>query len=98
MARANDSVDYVTCACGKRGYRSRKDARKASRTISIRGVSAYRCPHPRAHPVFYWHLGHLPQATKDGRKDRAELGVPAPRRPQKFHSHRGVEPPCPTPT
>lgn len=88
MGRSNNSVDFVTCPCGKRGYRSRKEARRASRIRSISGVNAYRCAHPNAHPIFFWHLGHLPTATKDGRRERGSLGTHATRSPGTF---KGVE-------
>jgi hypothetical protein len=54
-----------TCpACGKRCYVSRRHARAAARVIDP-AMSAYRCGG-------YWHLGHLPEAVRRGRRTRTE--------------------------
>lgn len=72
--------DFVTCACGKRGYASRKDARRAARMGSKRGVNAYECTHPDAPPIYRWHFGHLPYQVKESRWSRSSLGQAASRR------------------
>lgn len=56
-ARNDARSRYTTCVCGKRGYSSRRIARKAAKQgfPGGGGLAAYRC-HRR--PLF-WHLGHL---------------------------------------
>jgi len=62
MTREN-SVPYTTCKrTGKRGYESRKDARRArGQHVKAEGLSAYRCRY-----CYSWHLGHLPPEVKRG--------------------------------
>lgn len=52
---------YITCACGKRGFGSRRAAKAVVRELRERGddpndhmLNAYRC---RVSPVFF-HVGH----------------------------------------
>jgi ssDNA-binding Zn-finger/Zn-ribbon topoisomerase 1 len=54
-----------TPECGKRGYHSRSDAKKALRGHRgagfSRGVRPYECP-----TCGYWHLGHVPFSVRAG--------------------------------
>lgn len=73
-----DRIPYVICVCGKRGYYSRKEAKKEQRHNSWHGMTSYRCERSE---VALWHLGHLPGPVKKGRWDRRTLGPSAPRTP-----------------
>ena len=42
------------CA-GKRGYRSKGDAKRVAKRVGMTGVAAYRCPH-----CGFFHLGTKP--------------------------------------
>lgn len=59
-----------TPECGKRGYQTRADAKKALRHHRkrgfSRGVRPYECP-----ACGFWHLGHVPYAVKVGFVDEA---------------------------
>lgn len=59
-----------TPECGKRGYQTRADAKKALRhhrgSGGDRTVRPYECPTCGA-----WHLGHVPYAVKVGFVDEA---------------------------
>lgn len=51
------SISTTTCACGKTGYRCRRDARRAARVLHPgEHLRAYTCD--AALPGFGWHLGH----------------------------------------
>lgn len=78
---------YVTCpGCGKRGYYSRKAARKAAQAASLRGLNAYRC---KVWDEELWHLGHLPDPVRDGKTDRGSLGYTAQRPEFKWDRNYG---------
>ncbi|AOE43751.1 hypothetical protein SEA_BANTAM_61 [Gordonia phage Bantam] len=55
----------MRCACGKRGYETRKQAKESRSTMGgAKGtkMNAYRCPRaPESNP---WHLGHLNKQSK----------------------------------
>lgn len=58
------------CSTGKRAWSTRKGAKTAMATYKRQGgdaMSPYRCDECDC-----WHMGHLPQAVKDGRITRAE--------------------------
>lgn len=72
---------YVTCeGCGKRGYYSKKTAKKEMSAHSMGGMCVYRC---KLSQTELWHWGHLPPTVKDGRWARADLGSPARRIPRR---------------
>lgn len=70
MTGQHGHPDWTTCLhCGKRSYRSRKEAKAAARTESLPGMSAYEChSQPGA-----WHIGHLPAGVANGRYARSTL-------------------------
>ena len=47
---------WFTCVCGKKGYVSRRAARKAKKQVhpNEHQFAAYRCPRTGC-----WHLGHF---------------------------------------
>lgn len=63
---------FVTCDCGKRGYMSRSVARRAAQHID-KTLRPYLCDLTN-----YWHLGHLPNSIRQGRRTRDEV-YPKPR-------------------
>ncbi len=70
MSRRHQPAEmWGTCSCGKRGWVSRKAARKACRTIDRADhMAVYRCT-----ASGMWHVGHLPPEVKDGRWSRDRL-------------------------
>ncbi len=63
---------WVTClACGKRGYVTKQDAKRALRQLRD-GMNAYRC---RVGGIG-WHLGHLPQSVVSGEQGRPQIKDP----------------------
>lgn len=58
----------VACPdCGKVRYPSRTAARQAARHAAhLRGLNAYRCGE-------FWHLGHLPDDVRHGKRTRGDL-------------------------
>jgi hypothetical protein len=56
--------------CGKQIYADRKAARHMARKLAPRGSRprAYECQHHEG----WWHIGHLPDAVRDGQIDRDE--------------------------
>lgn len=58
----------VTCPqCGKRGYSSRRSAKRAARYIAPdEPTRAYQCG-------VLWHWGHLPKNVRDGRIAASEI-------------------------
>lgn len=70
---------HVTCSgCGKKGYYSRKTAKRELRASGLNGLCVYEC---KTSPTPLWHWGHLPVRVKDGRQSRSEIGYAAPRSP-----------------
>jgi len=68
--------NWQPCACGKRGWVSRKAARAVRRKADhAELMSTYACP-----VSGLFHIGHLPPQVADGRLSRADLGASAPRR------------------
>lgn len=64
--------DWVHCNCGKRGFRSRGDARVALKRHyqrNTKGFSVYCCPRDDR----YFHLGHLPTAVRKGKIGRDDI-------------------------
>lgn len=57
-------IDWVgTCSCGKRTYKTRKDARRAAKAGHAgEHMSVYRCAQG------HWHIGHI-----NARRVRGEL-------------------------
>lgn len=68
MTGQNRPVFVGTCpTCGKRSFRSRKDARRAGRAAHPGAhLSEYRCGDD-------WHYGNLPDAIRQGNRDRSWL-------------------------
>lgn len=60
---------YVTeCGpCGKRSYRTRRNARKAIRDMCGQSMREYRYVHGDV-----WHVGHLPTSVRRGVRTRDE--------------------------
>lgn len=67
---------FVTCKCGKRSYMSRSVARRAAQRID-RALRPYPCK-----VSGLWHLGHLPNAIRQGRRTRDEI-YPKPQEEEK---------------
>lgn len=66
--RHGQSYPWIRCAeCGKRGYESRKIAKRAARAHHGHHLGQYRCDSG------LWHLGHLAQAVMHGTATRAEV-------------------------
>jgi hypothetical protein len=59
-----EATSYHTCACGKRAFYSRKQARRWVRQMncSSSGMSVYECKHVPG----YWHFGHAPSLLVRG--------------------------------
>lgn len=76
MTARNDAPwnRWVSCACGKRGYLSRKIARAVARKMND-GLSAYRCTLTEK-----WNVGHLPSEVTRGAIPRQNVGGPDTRR------------------
>lgn len=55
------------CPSGKRGYPSRRDAKKALEQAPLDHMRPYRCPH-----CPYWHNGHLSRAVMQGQRTANE--------------------------
>lgn len=62
-------VTWVTCSCGKRGYHTRRDAKRVARRShrGEPGMHAYQC---LTDPAFF-HLGHLSDRVRHGEVDRS---------------------------
>ena len=86
--RPKNHITWSTCRyCGKRGYPSRKAARRASQAAPSGGaLNAYECPQVPDGFDPVWHLGHLPDPVASGRWPRALLGPPKRRAAE--HQHR----------
>lgn len=67
----------TNCPSGKRGYSSRRDAKKALEQAPLSHMRPYRCPH-----CPYWHNGHLPQAVLRGERTADQHYQPTPRIPE----------------
>lgn len=62
--KPNSSRHIGTCeSCWKRSYVTRKDAKATIRHVNDPAMRAYRCPAGSG----YFHIGHIPQAVRDGR-------------------------------
>lgn len=63
---------YGECECGKRGYLTRKEAKRVARRLypGDSGLNAYRC---LTYPDFF-HLGHLRDQVRHGEVDRSIYG------------------------
>lgn len=75
-----DTVKQIhTPECGKRGYETRSDAKKALRFFRKRNGGkhqrAYRCAR-----CGFWHLGRIGPAVRDGLMTATELYTPSRRR------------------
>lgn len=59
---------WLTCQCGKRGYDSRKAAKRVLRRAHPDGtrMHAYQCDIDTT----LWHVGHTPEPVKRGDVDR----------------------------
>lgn len=57
-----------TCACAKRRFLTRKEARKFMRRHPSQRMAAYRCPGADE----LWHVGHRPDAVQQGRLSKDE--------------------------
>lgn len=66
------TLQGLTCACGKRGYFTRKEAKRVARRIypGDSALNAYRC---LGNPKFF-HLGHLREQVRHGEVDRSIYG------------------------
>lgn len=64
-------VYRITCAaCGKQGFASRRDAKRAARSLGRQYLNSYRCERAVTE---LWHLGHLPTIVKRGRAARDSI-------------------------
>lgn len=72
---------FATClGCGKRGYYSKRTAKKELRAKGLKGLRVYRC---KISPTELWHWGHLPPPVTEGRIARDSLGYATPRPPSR---------------
>lgn len=72
--RATGVVIQSCPVCGKVGYGTRSDAKRAARAKHPGDhLSPYRCGN-------LWHIGHLPPGVRDGIVDRSTLKPPKRRR------------------
>lgn len=88
--RPKNHVTWSTCRyCGKRGYPTRRQARRAAQAHAGGGVlNEYECPQVPDGFDRVWHLGHLPDPVAAGRWARRTLGTPRARVEQALHQHR----------
>lgn len=65
-SRRDTARPVHTCpVCGKQAYRSRRDAKRASRVVNPAAhLAAYRCD------TGYWHIGKLPPVIARGNAPR----------------------------
>jgi hypothetical protein len=70
--RGDETYTWHTCACGKKGYLSRKAAKNRAKAYhpDDPGLAPYRCPLNED----YWHYGHLGVEGRDFYRDPAPSG------------------------
>lgn len=62
---------WQPCACGKRSYVDKRDAKTARRILGGDHLSVYRCT-----TSGMWHIGHKPAKLIRGEITRAEVRGP----------------------
>lgn len=66
-------LPWFRCSCGKRGYSSRKMARRARAGLPGENLHIYQCPSSHAPS---WHLGHLHEPVVRGELTKGQYYGP----------------------
>jgi hypothetical protein len=60
---------WITCACGKRGYHTKRDARAARKQLRDNSRTVYACEDAG---VTLWHIGRRPYLVQRGAVARGD--------------------------